>query len=158
MQKASLGLSARAIIFGLVRAEEDPVNPGSLLTQQLIHSCVDLVEPVETDDASADCGLVGYHQQEESGFAHPAQALGCSGQKRDMIRVGEVVPLDDDRAISVNRGESAFHVIFPGFCHGSDPVSHRSFHASEVINPGHKKCDDDGKGDKNHVDRRCLVA
>jgi len=50
---------------------------------------------------SPHAGLVGYEDERQTEFLHPAKSLDGAGQKLYPVRIAQVMTFNDDRAVAV---------------------------------------------------------
>src|SRR5919197_3861142 len=92
--------AAGAAVLGQVWAHVDPIQFDALDAEERSEAGMDLAQPLEVEVSSAEARLVRHDDQAEAQVAEAPQAFGGAGEQLHRIWVRQVVPLDDERAIT----------------------------------------------------------
>ena len=69
--------------------------------QKLQQPGLDGLEVGLPEIAPADAGLVGDQMERRAGPGQPGQGFACAGDELHAVWIGQIVPVDNDRAVAV---------------------------------------------------------
>ena len=101
-EQAGLGLAARTLVLGGVRAHVDSVQLDSVRAQPPSQVAHDLVNAGAREQATRHAGLVRHHHDRVAGGLKPAQRLRNPGQDLEVRRVRQIPHLAHQRAVTVH--------------------------------------------------------
>jgi hypothetical protein len=95
--------TAREARIGVMGTMVDGGQLGSLLFEQGVQFFVNLFEGGLGQLSTGDRGLIRHDDGSESGLVESSEALGGTGEELEVVRCGEPVNVDVERAVSVEK-------------------------------------------------------
>jgi hypothetical protein len=103
--KAGLRLTADAVILGPVRTDVNSVQCGAISSQEFYHTPIDRAKGFGQALAAAHRRLIADHDNTNAEAIQHSNTLGSPGQQLHAFDRGQVMPLDVDRSIAIEKYE-----------------------------------------------------
>ena len=110
--------------FRAMGAGELGVEDDALLREQIAEARGDRLVVVPAVEAAADAGLVGDEHERVAGVAKPTERSGTPAMQPDVVRVGDVAGVLDQRAVAVEKERGAVAPRLLGEAEAVDAVVH----------------------------------